>query len=233
MYTRDMQPESDDVVRASDPRREQLERRSEARRQKVLREFPDTGAFLLAMSDEPTDVSAFDHGSPWQRWVAELMREEFPKGVFLFHRRRGPGREDDIDIVAVLPSGVWVIDILRYDGARVEVRHHGEGKSRRPYLSIDDTDATAALDDLRDQVRAVSAALANAGWDRVEARSVLCLVDVLPSWRGSTQVGDAHVTKARPMLKLLSAGPQILDDIDIASLGLSLDKALARQHTGR
>jgi hypothetical protein len=228
-----MQPERDDVVRASDARREQLERRSEARRQKVLREYPDTGAFLLAMSDEPTDESAFDHGAQWQRWVAELVREEFPKGVFLFHRRRGPGRDDDIDIVAVLPSGVWVIDILRYAGARAEVRHRGAGKSQGSYLSIDDTDASAALDDLSDQVRAVSTALANAGWDKVEARSVLCLVDVQPSWRGSARIADAHITKARPMLKLLAAGPEILDDIDIASLGLSLDKALARQHTGR
>src|SRR3982751_56726 len=90
-YTRGMQPEFDDIAGASDPRREQLERRSEARRQKVLRSYPDTGEFLLAMSDEPTAESAFDYGAPWQRWVAELVREEFPTGVFLFHRRRGPG----------------------------------------------------------------------------------------------------------------------------------------------
>ena len=228
-----MQPEFDDIARVSDPRREQLERRSEARRKKVLRSYPDTGAFLLAMSDEPTAESAFDHGAPWQRWVAELLREEFPKGVFLFHRRRGPGRHDDIDAVAVLPSGVWVIDILRYEGARAEVRHRSQGRSRRPYLSIDDTDASAALDDLDDQARAVATALSNAGWDRVEARSILCLVDVQSAWRGHTKVGDAHVTKARPMLKLLAAGPQILDENDVASLGLSLDKALARQHPGR
>jgi hypothetical protein len=228
-----MQPEFDEIARVSDPRREQLERRSEARRQKVLREFPDTGEFLLAMSDEPTAESAFDHGAPWQRWVAELVREEFPKGVFLFHRRRGPGRHDDIDVVALLPSGVWVIDILRYEGARVEVRHRGEGASRRAYLSIDDTDASAALDDLDDQARAVATALSNAGWDKVELRRVLCLVDVLPTWRGHATVAGAHVTKARPMLKLLAAGPQILDDTDIASLGLSLDKALTRQHPGR
>ena len=46
-------------------------------------------------------------------------------------------------------------------------------------------------------------------------------------------VGSAHVTKARPMLKLLAVGPAVLDETDIASLGLSLDKALARQHPGR
>src|SRR4051812_34564270 len=116
-----MQPEFDEIARVSDPRREQLERRSEARRRKVLRTYPDTGEFLLAMSDEPTEPSAFDHGAPWQRWVAELVREEFAKGVFLFHRRRGPGRHDDIDIVGVLPSGVWVIDIHRYEGAQATI----------------------------------------------------------------------------------------------------------------
>jgi hypothetical protein len=228
-----MQPEFDEIARVSDPRREQLERRSEARRQKVLRTYPDTGEFLLAMSDEPTAESAFDHGAPWQRWAAELVREEFPKGVFLFHRRRGPGRDDDIDVVAVLPSGVWVIDILRYEGARVEVRHQGQGAGRRSFLSIDGTDASAAVDDLRDQAQAVATALANAGWDSVETRSILCLIDVEPTWRGHTTVGDSHITKARPMLKLLAAGPDILDETDVASLGLSLDKALARQHLGR
>jgi hypothetical protein len=232
-YTRGMQPEFDEVARASDPRREQLERRSEARRQKVRRTYPDTGEFLLAMSDEPTAESAFDHGAPWQRWVAELVRAEFPKGVFLFHRRRGPGRHDDIDVVAVLPSGVWVIDIRHYDGARAEVRHAGGGRSGLRYLALDDTDVSAVLDDLDDQAHAVATALTNAGWDKVETRSVLCLVDVEQAWRGHTMVEAAHVTKARPMLKLLAAGPDVLDDTDIASLGLSLDKVLARQHPGR
>jgi hypothetical protein len=228
-----MQPEFDEIARVSDPRREQLERRSEARRKKVLREYPDTGSFLLAMSDEPTAESAFDHGAPWQRWVAELVREEFPKGIFLFHRRRGPGRHDDIDIVAVLPSGVWVIDILRYEGARVAVLREGQGKARREYLSIDDTDATAALDDLADQAAAVTTALTNAGWEQVAVRRVLCLIDAEPGWRTHRTVGSAYVTKARPMLRLLASGPAVLDDNDIASLGLSLDKALARQHIGR
>jgi nuclease-like protein len=228
-----MQPEYDEVARVSDPRREHIERRSEARRQRVLRENPETGEFLLAMSDEPTAESAFDHGAPWQRWVAELLREAFPKGVFLFHRRRGPGRHDDIDVVAVLPSGVWIIDIRRYEGARAEVRYRGGVRSGAKYLAVDDTDATAVLDNLDDQARAVAAALTNAGWEQVETHSVLCLVDVEPTWRGHTTLGAAHVTKARPMLKLLAAGPDVLDDTDIASLGLSLDKALARQHPGR
>jgi hypothetical protein len=228
-----MQPEFDEVARVSDPRRAQLERRSEARRQKVLRAYPNTGEYLLAMSDEPTAESAFDHGAPWQRWVAELLRGEFPAGVFLFHRRRGPGRDDDIDVVAVLPSGVWVIDVRRYDGAQAEVRHVGDGRSRRPYLAIDDVDASAVLDDLADQADAVSTALVNAGWERIETRRVLCLVDVESTWRGHACVGDARIAKARPMLKLLAAGPRVLDDTDIASLGLSLDKVLARQHPGR
>jgi hypothetical protein len=228
-----MQPESDQVARVSDSRRAQLERRSEARRQKVLRTYPDTGEFLLAMSDEPTDASAFDHGAPWQRWVAELLREAFPTGVFLFHRRRGPGRHDDIDVVAVLPSGVWVIDIRRYDGARAQVRCADDHRAGRAYLCIDDTDASAVLDDLADQADAVSTALINAGWERIDTHRVLCLVDVEPDWRGHACVGEARIAKARPMLKLLAAGPAVLDDTDIASLGLSLDKALTRQHSGR
>jgi Nuclease-related domain len=228
-----MQPEFDKIARASDPRRENLARRSAARREKVLRTYPETGEFILAMSDEPADESAFDHGAPWQRWVAELLREAFPKGVFLFHRRRGPGRRDDIDVVAVLPSGVWAIDIRQYEGARAALHSVEEGRSSRAILAIDDVDASAVLDDLDDQAHAVATALENAGWEDVEARGVLCLIDVEPEWRGHARSGAAYVAKARPMLKLLAAGPDVLDDSDIASLGLSLDKALARQHLDR
>jgi hypothetical protein len=228
-----MQPESDEVARVSDPRRDHLERRSEARRQKVLRAYPNTGEFLLAMSDEPTAESAFDHGAPWQRWAAELLREEFPQGVFLFHRRRGPGRHDDIDVVAVLPSGVWIIDIRRYAGAHAQVRRARDEQQTRAYLSIDDTDASAVLDDLADQAEAVASALENAGWERVETRRILCLIDVEGAWRAHKTIGPAYVTKARPMLRLLASGPNVLDETDIASLGLSLDKALPRQHPGR
>jgi hypothetical protein len=227
-----MQPDSDEVVRAGDPKREQLERRAAARRQKVLRTFPETGPYLLAMSDEPTAETAFDDGPSWQRWVAELVREAFPTGIFLFRRRRGAGRDDHIDIVGVVPSGVWVIDMLRYEGAKAEVRHRGQGGRRRSYLTIDGTDASAALDDLADQSAAVTAALIGAGWEQVSTQSVLCLIDVDPTWRGHATVGPAHVAKARPMLKLLAAGPPVLDDTDIASLGLSLDKALPRQRPG-
>jgi hypothetical protein len=225
-----MQPDFDDVARSLDPQRQQLERRAAARRKKMLRSHPDTGAFMLAMSDEPTADTAFDQGAPWQRWVAELVRQSFPEGVFLFNRRRGPHQPGDIDIVAILPTGVWAIDIQRYEGANVDVRHRKSLDGRRDFLFIADNDCTGILDDVDDQAAAVSKALDRAGFARLRTRSVLCLIDVTPSWRGSATVGATYVTKARPMLKLLATGPEVLDDTDIASLGLSLDRYLARQH---
>jgi hypothetical protein len=228
-----MQPDFEEVARAIDPQRRQLERRSEVRRKKVLRTHPQTGAFMLAMSDEPIAETAFDQGAPWQRWVAELARQAFPEGVFLFNRRRGPDHPGDIDIVAVLPSGVWAIDIQRYDGAKVEVRHRNSLDGRRDYLFIDENDCTGLLDDIDDQAAAVSLALQKAGFSGVHANSVLCLIDVIPSWRSHATVGTTHITKARPLLKLLAIGPEVLDESDIASLGLTLDRTLARQHPER
>lgn len=225
-----MQPDFEEVVRSTDPNRRQLERRSAARRRKVLRNNPETGPFLLAMSDEPTAETAFDDGAPWQRWVAELVRREFPDGIFLFHRRRGAGHPGDIDIVGVLPSGVWVIDIQRFDGAKAEVRHRQGTTGRRDYLYVDETDQSAVLDDLELQGRSVSEALERAGYPLIITRTVLCLVDIEAAWRGHATVGDNVVAKARQTVKLLGIGPRILDDTSIASLGMSLDKQLARQH---
>ena len=104
-----------------------------------------------------------------------------------------------------------------------------EAGGRRDFLFLDDVDRTSLLDDLDDQANAVAAALVKAGFGRVNVRSVLCLVDAEPAWRGSATVGTTYVSKARPMLKVLSAGPVVFDDNDVASLGLALDRQLGRQ----
>jgi hypothetical protein len=224
-----MQPDYEDVARAVDPQRRQLERRSEARRKKLLRAHPDTGPFILAMSDEPIAETAFDQGAPWQRWVAELVRQSFPDGVFLFNRRRGPDRPGDVDIVAILPTGVWAVDIQRFDGSKAEVRERTGPDGRREYLYLDENDCTGLLDDVDDQADAVSRALRKAGYSGLRTKSVLCLIDVVPAWRNHASVGATYLTKARPMIKLLATGPEILDDTDIASLGLTLDRLLGRK----
>src|SRR5215470_2286532 len=95
-YTVHMQQDFDQITRSLDPKRQQLERRSQARREKIMRKNPETGRFILAMSDEPTDEYAFDQGESWQLWVAELCREAFPTGVFMFNRRRGADLIGDI-----------------------------------------------------------------------------------------------------------------------------------------
>jgi len=228
-----MQPDFEDVARATDPSRRQLERRAETRRRRVMKDNPETGAFLLAMSDEPTAPTAFDAGAPWERWIAELVRQSFPRGVFLFHRKRGAGRPGDVDIVAVLPSGVWVIDIQRHEDAVLEVRHTQSPGGRRDHLFIDEQDRTELLDDVDDQHAGVVAALERAGFGSTTVRTVLCFVDAEPTWRGSPTVGTTYVTKARPMLKVLASGPVVLDDTDVASIGLALDRQLGRQFPTR
>jgi hypothetical protein len=224
-----MQPDFEEVARATDPARRHLDHRAEARRKRILKDNPDTGAFLLAMSDEPMAPTAFDSGAPWERWVAELVRQSFPQGIFLFHRKRGADRPGDIDIVAVLPSGIWTIDIQRHEDAVAEVRHTTGPEGRRDYLFLDEVDRTAILDDLDDQAGAVAAALLRSGFGRIAVRSVLCLVDAEPAWRGSPTVGTTYVSKARPMLKILGAGPVVFDETEVASLGLALDRQLGRQ----
>lgn len=220
-----------DQARGKDPQRLHLERRSQARRKRMLRDHPVTGHFMLAMSDEPTAATAFDSGAPWERWVAELVRGSFPDGIFLFHRSRGGDRPGDIDIIAVLPTGIWTVDIQRFDGATADIRAGTGTDGRRERLSIGGDDCTELLDDLEQQANAVSAALGQAGFAPMSVQSVLCLVDVDPGWRGPQTVGVTHVTKARPMLTLLGNGPVVLDGTDIASLGLALGRQLNRQYS--
>lgn len=220
-----------DLARGTDPQRLHLERRSQARRKKMLRDHPVTGHFMLAMSDEPTAATAFNSGAPWERWVAELVRGSFPDGIFLFHRSSGADRPGDIDIVAVLPTGIWVVDIQRFDNATADIRPAANRHKRLECLSIGGNDCTDLLDDVEQDADSVATALGRAGFAPMPIQSVLCLVDVDPDWRGPRTVGTTHVTKARPMLTLLGNGPVVLDGTDIASLGLALGRQLTRQYS--
>ena len=226
-----MQHDFDEITRAVDPQRQQLERRSEARRKKVMRKNPETGRFMLAMSDEPTSrlglrprSAVADAGS--QSSAGRRSRPESSCST----AARAIDQAGDIDIVAVLPTGVWAIDIQRHEGSVVELRHRPSDDGRRDFFVMDGVDCTSLLDEVDAQAAAVSRALDRAGFPGITCASVLCLIDAQPTWRGHVMVGETYVSKARPMLKAMADGPVILDETDIASLGLSLDRHLPRKY---
>ena len=86
---------------------------------------PLIGSFAYAISREPQAIGAWSSGSVGERAVGERLDSLSRSGVMVLHDRRIPRRTSNIDHIAVGPSGVFVIDTKRYQGARVKKAYLG------------------------------------------------------------------------------------------------------------
>jgi nuclease-like protein len=182
------------------------ERRRRNREQRTRGARPHLGGLLLAVQNPPQHEVAFQRGLAGERAVAEgLERRTATTGaVTLLHNRRMPGGRDDIDHIAIAPTGVYVIDAKDLKGKLVvEVPWFGQ-----PKLKIGGRDRTKLLDGLERQIAAVRAALGRSGYATVPIQGVLCFTQAdLPLWR--TQKMRGHLLAYRKALakRLNTDGP--------------------------
>jgi len=136
------------------------EQRRARRETQVRSRHPRIGGAILALSDEPATTVSFRRGADAEVFVAQRLRQRCgPEVELLFNRRLSArGRDGDIDVLAVAPSGVHVVDVKRYQAAVRVRRRGGLLRPLRPQLLIGSRDRTALLDSLerqRDVVRAL------------------------------------------------------------------------------
>lgn len=162
------------------------ERRRAARERAVRGRFPRLGGLVLALSQEPATTVDFARGAKAEIRVAQyLMRRCGSDVELLFNRRLGArGRSGDIDVLAVAPSGVHIIDVKHYQGAEVRVRRSGGlGRSMRERLIIRGRDHTRLLDSLARQEHAVRSLLDRLpGGPAVPLHTAMCFVDSDLPW---------------------------------------------------
>jgi hypothetical protein len=104
-------------------------------------------------------TEAWEKGSDGERRLSDFLHEEVGRGhLLILDDRRVPGTKANIDLVAIAPSGVYVVDAKHYDG-KVEVGDTGFGRWRRQHLIVKGRDRTPLVDKMEGQVRAVRAAL--------------------------------------------------------------------------
>lgn len=119
----------------------EYERRTAARALRVMTKHPRVGRMLLRLAGQVRTTTAFATGAEGEREAAEVLSRKVGDSVlFLYNRRIGVGRErGDIDIIAVAPSGVCVIDPKKYVGRKVRANRAGDGflidGRRRPALA--------------------------------------------------------------------------------------------------
>jgi nuclease-like protein len=149
----------------------EYERRRSNRERRVRAAHPHIGGLLLAWNGEPQHQRAFRLGEQGEIDVAASIEQAVAKvaGVAL-HNRRLPGGRGDIDHIAIVPSGIYVIDTKAVTG-KVEIRSRW---FKPPRLFIGGRDRTKYLDGLDRQVTAVRNALQSTEYGSAPVQAVLC-----------------------------------------------------------
>jgi hypothetical protein len=214
--------------------RDAKERRSHRRdavRERAMSRSPQGEKLIRAMSDDLDSINEYGHGGERTRDLASLLSGAVDNGIFLYQRRLGlRSTSDPIDLIAVTPSGVWVVDIQSCAGGRVEVGgRHGMIRGRYTHLIIRGRDRTAYLDRLTGQAQAVEETLAELDRPDVPVHGAFCFYDADIRWRRTPEVGQAVLTTPRRLSSLLRRSPRVMSDIEVSAIAQALGQRLPRQ----
>jgi hypothetical protein len=192
---------------------------------------PQGEKLIRAMSDDLDSINEYGHGGERTRDLASLLSGAVDNGIFLYQRRLGlRSTSDPIDLIAVTPSGVWVVDIQSCAGGRVEVGgRHGMIRGRYTHLIIRGRDRTAYLDRLTGQAQAVEETLAELDRPDVPVHGAFCFYDADIRWRRTPEVGQAVLTTPRRLSSLLRRSPRVMSDIEVSAIAQALGQRLPRQ----
>lgn len=190
------------------------------------------GKLLRALSDDPADINGYGHGGEHTRDLARDLKAAVPTGIFFYQRRLGlRSTEDPIDLLAMVQSGVWLIDIQSCAAGPAAVRGRKHLlSSHYSHLVIRGRDRTAYLDRLVSQARSVEDTLAELGRSSVPVHTAFCFYDTDTRWRGTPRVGQTLLTTPKRLTGVLQKGPLKLRDTEIVTLAQALGHRLPRQH---
>jgi hypothetical protein len=201
------------------------DRRRLTRETQVREAHPRIGGLLLAVGQAPQRERAFRQGQLGEEAVGALLDKRTANGPGeVLHDRGMPGGRGNIDHLAVVPCGVFVIDAKQYSGkARVV-----DGGFRGARLVIAERDRTRLIDGLDRQVRVVRSVLAAHGDAGVPVHGVLCFTTAdLPRLKTLEIRGHLLLTRRALGRRLDAEGPLSAPDIAalVGVLGTALPSA--------
>lgn len=137
--------------------------RRRARREREVREaHPHLGGLLLALSEEPQHIAAWDQGAKGERALGSLLDRVAAArpDIHVLHDRSVPRSRANIDHLAITPGGVFVIDAKAHRG-KLELR---QGLfERTPRLLVAGRNQTGLVEAMAKQVAVVERALRGDG----------------------------------------------------------------------
>jgi Nuclease-related domain len=181
--------------------REHRHRRSN-REARTRRAHPRIGGLLLALRPEPQHESAWLQGALGERAVASYLERRTANGpAIVLYDRRMPGSHANIDVLAIAPTGVYVIDAKAI---------RGKVRVARPLLSterllIEGRNRTKLIDGLECQICAVRDALSAAGHPDVPVRGALCFTKAELPLLGTRKIRGHRLLGRRALAKTLNS----------------------------
>lgn len=184
------------------------EQRVDERRARIAAAHPRIGRWLIGRTEVPHTTTEFAKRAAAERAVAERFDQELGNSVrFLYNRRLGIGHERrGIDIIAVAPGGVFVIDPKACAGKRIRSNRAGDafvvGGRLRPALSLG----------MRRHIDAVVVAVTEGPIPAAEVSAAYCFIEAeLPL--GRLIVDNVLATTPRGVVKMLKRpGPLTAED---------------------
>jgi hypothetical protein len=180
--------------------REHRHRRSN-REARTRRAHPRIGGLLLALSAEPQHESAWLQGALGERAIASYLDRRTANGpAIVLYDRCMPGSRANIDVLAVAPTGVYVIDAKAIKG-KVRVAKPLFSAER---LLIEGRNRTKLIDGLERQISAVRDALSSAGHPDVPVLGVLCFTKADFPLLGTPKIRGHRLHHRRALAKRLN-----------------------------
>ncbi|WP_332643066.1 nuclease-related domain-containing protein [Aeromicrobium sp.] len=184
------------------------EQRVVERRARITAAHPWIGRWLIGRTEVPHTTTAFAKRAAAERAVAERFDRDLGDSVrFLYNRRLGIGPERrGIDIIAIAPGGVFVIDPKAYAGKQIRANRAGDefvvDGRLRPALSLG----------MRRHIDAVAIAVSEGPIPAAEVSAAYCFIEADLPW-GRMLVDNVLATTPRGVVKMLKrAGPLTAED---------------------
>ncbi len=189
----------------------EYERRKRNREARVREKHPYIGSALLKLGGAPQHELAFDQGREGEAAVAKTLEARTAgRPVELLYDRRMPGGRGNIDILAIAPTGIYVIDAKHWSG-KVRVSSSFSGKRK---LIINRHDQTKLIDGLDRQVAAIRAIVSEIEPD-MTVQGVLCFTKADLPMFGTLSLRSHLLLYRRALAKRLNAGgPRGRPEID-------------------
>lgn len=187
--------------------------------------IPRLGGLILALTEDPHSTKAWATGARGEELLAARLDAAAGPTLRLLHDRRLPEGRGNIDHLAIVPGGVYVIDAKRYQGRPQLQVDGGLIRPRTEKLVVGRRDCTKLVAGVQHQVDLIRRLLSDARLN-VPVRGVLCFVEAdWPLIGGDFTIGGVDVLWPKKLQRLLLS-PGHLSAHDIHTVHVALTRQL-------